>query len=184
MNEMTIPLTTLKEWRACQHDYRVVARLFPDGVPLTMDAYHTLRSESVDVLWGAVRLLDRAGRVEFLLFTLRQRQPHLVAMLRRAGLDDHADNVASLRFDTAAQAGQAWGILDTARNAASEVAREAASDAAWDAARAAAWAAREAASEAARDAARAAARDAARDAARAAQIRWILRRIGALTDGE
>lgn len=115
----------------------------------------------------------------FVRDTLAVRQPHLVTLLRQAGLDVHADQIAGLDMygdlsqiqAAAAAAGvaaaaadatwAAWGADgDAARAAAWAAARAAAGDAARDAARDAAWAAARPATAAA---ARAAARDAARD---------------------
>ena len=45
----------------------------------------------VDVLGAAVRLLPTADRPEFIVFTLQQRQPHLVSLLHAAQLEEHAD---------------------------------------------------------------------------------------------
>jgi hypothetical protein len=171
-------------WGACSEQRNQIKDLYPDGVPLTRDAALSLHENGIDVLWGALRLLTEDERVEFLLFTLRQRQPYIVSLLRAAGLDQHASAVAALRFDTPDDARAATTILDTARAAARDAAWEATRDAAW-AAWTAAWnAAWNAAWEATRDAAWAvwaatctADRAAAWNAATREQIVWVCDRI-------
>ena len=160
-----ITIARIKRWGACNDAIEAIRQAYPDGVPCTRAAAIELYEQGVDVLWGALRLLTKAQRVEFILFTLRQRQPHVVTLLRRAGFDAHADAIARLVLTMPAEAATATDIFA----AAGAAARAAAWDAAWDAAGAAAWdAARAAAGAAARAAAGDVAWDAARDAASAA----------------
>lgn len=121
-----LPLATLKAWGACADAQQTIKRLYPEGIPLTLEAARTLREHGVDVLWGAVRLLTDGQRVKFIVFTLRQRQPHLVKLLRDANFPEHADAVAALSFATPEDAATVQGVLSSAGAAAW--------DAAWDAA--------------------------------------------------
>ena len=152
--ETIIPLASIRAAGACLDDYRIVARQYPRGVPLTYAAGDDLIERGVDVPWFLLTLLTPDQRVDFLLFSLELRRGPLAQLLDRAGLADEAGRVRALRFRTVADAAAALAILDAAR----------------DAARDAAWAA-----------ARAAARDAARDAAwkgsRRAMVRWLLPRL-------
>ncbi len=161
----------IARWGACAGQAETARRLYPAGVPLTEEAAVRLKEAGCDPLWGLLRLLTRAQRRAFIAWTLTQRQPHLVTLLRSAGLDAHADAVAQLADPASAEAQAAYAAARDAAGAAW---------AAWDAA----WAARDAARAAgdARDAARAAgdARDAAGAAAYMEQVRWCL---DALHDG-
>lgn len=114
----TVTLADLRAWGACGDAYRAIKRRYPKGVPLTVEAGLALDRADVDVLWGAVRLLDDDERAAFVLFTLRQRQPFLVALLHGADLSGQAAATAMLRFDTAAHASAAAPPLDAAADAA------------------------------------------------------------------
>ena len=157
---------------ACPEDRRKARRIYPDGIPLTLTAARKLMAAGVDVMWGLISLLDKRDRPDFMLFTLRQRQPHLVTLLTKAGLDEHAQNVAALKFNTQAQARDAIPALNASAWAASARASWAS---AWTASARASWAASKAAS---RDASLVASRVASlAAAARDEQARWCLRRI-------
>lgn len=196
----TISLETIKSFGPCAEDYATVCRLYPRGVPLALEAYDALVAAKVDVWWVLPNLLDNAGRGEFVLHTLRYRQPRLVSLFRKAGLPEHADAIEACRFDTPKQAWEAKTILtaawkaarettwDAARATASAAARYAAwataSAAAWDAAWSSARAAANATAWSAAWTARAAwdtwdARDAANDAAWRDMAAWIIARLEA-----
>ena len=171
-----LSLARLKRWHPCLSDYTKVAAAYPDGVPLTAEAGLALRAAGVDVQWAALRLLTPQGRRDFVLFTLRQRQPHVVSLFRAAGDTATADAIAACKFETWQDARAATPILEAARARASARAL----DSAWDSAGAAA---RAAARAAAWDAARASAWDSAWDSAWASatneQIEWIGARLSA-----
>ncbi len=188
----------LAQWGACAEQREVVERLYPDGVPVTLEAAVALRTAGVDVLWGAVRLLSKALRRAFIRFTLDQRQEPVAVLFERAGLAPHATAIRALTPRTALSAVK--GVYDAAAWAAAARAAEGAAEgaaAAWAAAvaaarAAAAWAAAGAAAAgaAAGDAAWAvagaaaggvAAGDAAWAAAVDAQLAWI---ASALATGE
>jgi hypothetical protein len=176
-----VPLSILDELeagRTCRQA-QVVRRLYPDGIPLTLAAARTLQAAGVDVVRGVVHLLTDEQRIEFLLFTLRQRQQSVANLLDMAGLPGHAKTVRALVMATPEDASRAVPVYEAARAAAWAAARAAARDAAWDAARAAARdAAWDAAWDAAGGATGGAAGGAAWDAARDEQIRWIAKEIG------
>ncbi len=177
-----IPLAKIRRMEPCLQQFKQLKELYPDGVPLTLGAVKRIKAAELDARWGLLGLMDDAEAVDFLLFTLRQRQPHLVKLLRRVKLNNHAKAVKAVRFNTPedAEAGRevltaAWDAAGNAAwDAAGTAAWDAAGTAAWDAARAAAW---DAAGNAAWDAARAAAWDAARAAAEEEQIKWIVTRL-------
>lgn len=175
-----LTLERLRRWGACRDDYAIVAELYPAGVPLApaeafVAAGMALQVRAIDVQWGMVRLLTRAQRAQFVLFTLRQRQPHLVSLLRGGGLHAEAEVVAALSFSTTRDAECAIPILDATRVAAWTTARVAIRDAVRAAAHAAANAADSAAynagdSAAARAAVSTTSRNAAAFPARAAAL--------------
>ena len=107
---------------------------WPDGIPLTAQAAREAHALGLDVVWAGMRLMTVGQQMKFILFTLRQRQPHLA----------RADPGKARRVFLAAKEDAAW-------------------DAAWDAWDAARRSARIAARDA-RAAARRSARVAARDA--------------------
>ena len=167
----------LRRRKACSNGWLAIMREhWPDGAPATLETAQAAHAAGVppeDILWVAIRLLGRKrDRQQFILFTLKQRQPYLVKLFKRAKLPDHADAIEALTWADLAEARQ---VLDAAWAAAR---------AAWDAARAAArdarWAAGDANDAATRDAAWTAARDAAwtasYDAAIWEQIEWIAQR--------
>lgn len=119
-----IPLRTIRAWRPCADDLARVREIYPGGVPLTVEAGVTLREAGVDVLWGALRLLTDEERTEFILFTLRQRQPHLIALYKRAGLAAEAETIARLRFAAGEDAAKATPILERARDSARDSATD------------------------------------------------------------
>jgi len=162
---LIISLRRIKRWGACDSQYKQVKTLYPNGVPLTVEAALRLHEAGIDVLWGALRLLTTGERVEFMLFTLRQRQPHLVSLLKAAGHEVHAVAVEALRFDTTEDARAAVPVLDAARDASRAASRSASRSASWDASR---GAARDASRSASRAASRSASRSASWDASRAA----------------
>lgn len=161
-----ISLKRIQRWQPCYDQYERVAQLYPDGVPLSRETALVLHEAGLDVIWGLVRLMTRRQRQEFILFTLRLRQPYLVTLFRRANHGEQAKDIAALRFENIGQAKAAGPILGAAGavarvarvagNAAGAVARaarvaeEVAAEAAWDAGEAdenaaeAAWAAWEA----------------------------------------
>ena len=131
-----IHLSQIRRWQPCTEQYFIVAERYPKGVPLTMEAADALMIHGVDVVWGLLHLLGQRDRPEFILFTLRQRQQHLVALLRQAKLPIKADALAALTLETLEDADLAKPLLDAARAvtwAPGEAARVA---------RVAAWAAR------------------------------------------
>lgn len=172
-NPDVIPISRIRRWGACTEHVTRIAALYPDGVPLTREAAFALQDAGVDVLWGLLRLMTKQERVEFALFTLRQRQPHLASLLRQADCEAHALAIEALRFDTPEDAGEAVPVLDAARGAAGAAVWVAVGDAA----RCAVWVA---AGAAARDAAGVA----ARNAAGREQIDWCCERILARTPGK
>jgi hypothetical protein len=177
----------LREQRACEAQLEIFQRVFPNGSDLTEADLDKAITAGLDRLWSLLRLADGALRREFLVFTLRQRHPNIVALFERAGFKEHAAAIAGIDW---ADLTRAQEILNAAWAAARDAARAAAWAAAWDAARAAAraaaWAAawdaawdaaRAAAWDAARAAAWAAARDAAWDAAYREQCLWLIERL-------
>lgn len=127
MNATIIPLARIRRSRPCPDQFARLKELYPAGVPLTLPVARRIQKRGCDVLWGLTHLLTKEKRREFVLFTLRQRQPHLVKLLRNAGLKEHATKIGALKFETFADAKAAAPILNAARAAA------------WNAARAAAW---------------------------------------------
>src|SRR3972149_815693 len=167
-----ITLAWLRRHGACDGWHKTFQALFPRGAPLTREAAFKAHDAGLDVLWVGIALLTADERREFIVFTLKQRQPHLVSLFREAHLGGHAEAIAAID----------WGNLSDAK-----VVLTAARNAAWDGAWAAAWAAD--AARAARDAAWDAASDAAWDAAAWAaggarhaftkqQIHWIADALG------
>src|SRR3990167_9799184 len=104
-----IPLARIKRMKPCGYqdntgDYGVLMRLYPNGVPLTARAALAIQEAGGDVLWGLVRLMTKPQRQDFILYSLRLRQPWLIKLFRKAGLPQHARALAKLRFDTVADA--------------------------------------------------------------------------------
>lgn len=145
-----ITLRWLRRHGACDGWEPTFRELFPDGAPVTLEAALKGYEAGLDVVWVAVRLLRRPEQREFIIFTLRQRQPHIVTLFQRAGLAEHAAKIESIDWTDFKKAEQ---LLDAAGAAAGA--------AAWDA-RAAAWDAR----------------DAAWDAAIKEQLEWIAEKLG------
>ena len=188
-----ITLRWLRRHGACDGWEPKFRELFPDGAPITLEA-------DLDVLWVAVRLLRPIERRDFIIFTLRQRQPHIANLFRRIGIAEHATKVEAIDWTDLKEAKQvldaawdatraaAWDATraatwDAAWDAALEASCEATRDAAWDSAFDASWAAaRDATWAAAWAATWAAARDAtwaaARDAAIKEQLEWIAEKLG------
>ena len=179
-----ITLRWLRRHGACDGWEPKFRELFPDGAPITLDAALKAQEADLDVLWVAVRLLRPIERRDFIIFTLRQRQPHIANLFRRIGIAEHATKVEAIDWTDLKEAKQ---VLDAAWDAT----RAAAWDAAWDATRAATWdAAWDATRAATWDATRAAAWDAtwaaawdatwaaARDAAIKEQLEWIAEKLG------
>ena len=180
-----ITLERLERMKPCAEQYATVARMYPDGVPLTAAAIAALEAAGVDTMWAGLRLLTARQRREFVVFTLRQRQPALVTLFGRAGLPEQAAAIEALRLREFGDMPVAQEVFAAARDAARGAARVAAWDAAWAesaassvsaraasdaesvaiAARAAVSATARAASDAERD---------ARDAATAEQRAWLL----------
>ena len=180
-----ITLERLERMKPCAEQYATVARMYPDGVPLTAAAIAALEAAGVDTMWAGLRLLTARQRREFVVFTLRQRQPALVTLFGRAGLPEQAAAIEALRLREFGDMPVAQEVFAAARDAARGAARVAAWDAAWAESDAssvsarAAWDASAAASaaSAAVSATARAARDAerdARDAATAEQRAWLL----------
>lgn len=122
----------LNRHRACKdgwvrpyHDVLLVR--YPKGVPVTLEAAleaHEAGISWLDILWVALhQLRNRQDRRDFIIFTLRQRQPHLAMLFRRAGLNDHARAITSLDWSDLRRAQH---ILAAARDAAWAAARDAA----------------------------------------------------------
>jgi len=185
-----LTLARIRRYKPCERDMQIVANAYPDGVPMTAEAGKALRASGVDVLWLALRLLKPQGRRDFILFTLRQRQPHTVSLFRKAGDDATADAIAALRFDTWRDAKAATPVLEAARASAWTSASASASASAWTSAWASAWdSARGSAKGSARDSAWTSARGSARDSAWASargsardsawdeQIEWVAARL-------
>ena len=180
-----ITLERLERMKPCAEQYATVARMYPDGVPLTAAAIAALEAAGVDTMWAGLRLLTARQRLEFVVFTLRQRQPALVTLFGRAGLPEQAAAIEALRLREFGDMPVAQEVFAAARDAARGAARVAAWDAAWaesDASSVSARAASDAESVAiaARAAVSATARAAsdaerdARDAATAEQRAWLL----------
>jgi len=104
---------------------------------LTRENVWICHKAGLDVIWAACHMMTKEQRQEFILFTVRQRQPHLVELFTSIGLKEHATQIKNLRFDTSKEAQAAIPILNAARAAARDTmgaARTAtdARDAAWD----------------------------------------------------
>lgn len=152
----TLPTAAIRRLRPCAHDFGHVERQFPTTIPLLPETVDLLVSQGVDVLWAGLHLLTDAERGAFILWTLRYRQPHVAAILRRAGMVAEAEEYAALPFETRADAEAALPLLErigdadwatawdaaraTARATAWDAARVTAKVTAWDAAWATAWA--------------------------------------------
>lgn len=146
----TLPTAAIRRLNPCARDFRIVARQFPETIPLLPETVDLLVSQGVDVLWAGVQLLTDDERGACILWTLRYRQPHVAARVRRAGLTAEADAFAALPFETRADVEAAWPLLEHVRDTA-WVARDtawtttwttawaAARATAWDSTRAAAW---------------------------------------------
>lgn len=172
----TISYGQIIEWGAMP-DCEQIARLrqrYPDGVPLTRAVGRELLVQGYPVVDFAVRLLDEEATRAFILFTLRQRQPHLVTLFRAAGLPEHAEAIAALTWDDLTRA---QSVLATAATWAATAASWAATHASW-AATHTPWAATAAddASWAVRQAVRAAG-DAEQLECIAEQLEWISDRL-------
>jgi hypothetical protein len=200
----------LRRHQACEDGWQAIfADRWPEGAPVTLETALEAITAGIswaDVMWVAVRCLpSRRKRREFIIFTLRQRQPHLVTLFRQVKLNAHAKAIEALDWSDldkavrvlAAAAAAAWAAWDAAGDAAGAAWAVGATCDAWDAARDAAratgaardaaWRAARAARDTARDArdtardARDTARDArdAWDAAYHEQLEWIANEIGA-----
>jgi hypothetical protein len=197
---MLITVEWLQQRNACHGQVELFKRVFPNGSKLTLADCRKARRAGLDRMWTLCHLLAEHGLLqEFIVFTLKQHQPALVALLQKAGLSKHAQAAQRLDWQDLTRA---RAILDAARSAAwlasdaaslaTRVARDAASlavslatrvarDAAWLASDAATLAARVASDPAwlASDAAWVA-RDAAwlaSDAAWDEQVRWTLKAL-------
>ena len=131
----TITRSWLTNKGACRDQVDRFSGLYPKGMPLTAENVWACHKAGLDVIWAACHLMTKAQRQTFILYTLRQRQPHLVSLLARAGLKKQSVQIKSLKFDTVADATAAIPVLNAAWAAA------------WDAAWDAAYAARDAAWE-------------------------------------
>ena len=129
-----ITLERLERMKPCAEQYATVARMYPDGVPLTAAAIAALEPAGVDTMWAGLRLLTARQRREFVVFTLRQRQPALVTLFGRAGLPEQAAAIEALRLREFGDMPVAQEVFAAARDAARDAARGAARVAAWDAA--------------------------------------------------
>jgi len=162
---ITITADYLRQHQACPDQLKLFESTFPNGSKLTIKDYRKAEKAGLDSGWSLWHLLaDHNLTKDFIVFTLRQRQPHVVSLLTKAGLSGQAASVGSLDWTDLDLAGR---VLDAAGDAA-WAAGDAAGDAAWAAARAAAWAARDAAW------------DAAGDAAGDEQVRWIFKALKAV----
>jgi len=174
----------LRRRGACSSQIDKFAQMFPESMPLTQGNVWKCHEAGLDVIWGACHLLMNKGqRKEFIYFTLRQRQPHIVKLLIGAGLKGHTERVAELDFadleeaenvlDAAERAMWAMQAASGAERAARADAEDAVRNAKRDARAAAEWTVRDAAWNA-WDAAGAAKRVAG-DAEVKEQIRWCIK---------
>lgn len=115
---MTITHNQLREWRADKMTLSSCKRLYPEGVPFTLEAFDALVAEGVEMHWAIGRLCPPKLRLNFVLFTLRQRHPSLAVLFRKANFSDHALALAVLRFDTLDHVLDALPTLRAARYAA------------------------------------------------------------------
>ena len=118
MTPNIVPMKTIASWRPCAGTLPALRKLYPDGIPLTLEAALNLHDKGFGVMWGLTHLLDTQQRRDLILFTLRQRQPHLVSILRKAALADQAEAIAALSFDKPENARAATPTLAAAGAAA------------------------------------------------------------------
>jgi len=134
----------LERNRACRGQVDTFSALFPEGMPLTRENVATCHKANLDIVWAACHLMAKTQRRDFIIFTLKQRQPHIVDLFKQVGLHDHAEKIKALTFDDQNDQTEARHIFAAAWAAAWAVASAAAwavdSAAAWAAARDAAWA--------------------------------------------
>src|SRR3990167_1733012 len=95
-----IPLARIRRFRPCPDQFAIVERDYPQGVPLTAKAALDIQRKGGDVMWALARLMTKVQRQQFILYTLRLRQPHLVSLFEKAGLREHAAAIKRLRFRT------------------------------------------------------------------------------------
>ena len=117
--------------RACPDDVELARTLYPNGIPLTLEAAERLHDANVHIIWGLVHLLPtRQDTEEFTRLALRQLLPHVARLLREAGLLEYAAQVEVLRLETRADAeSAALGVLRRAVRAADAADAEDAADA-------------------------------------------------------
>ena len=135
------PLITerwLRNRKACRDGWvRVYHERWPDGAPAAIEVAIEARDAGIplqDILWVAVRCLPKkADRRNFIVFTLRQRQPHLVKLFRRAELIQHAKAIAALDWSDLPEAERVLAAArDATRNAARDATRDARDAAVWE----------------------------------------------------
>ena len=93
--------------------------LFPFGMPLTEENIWKCHGLGIDVIRIMCRLMTQEQRNEFIPFTMRQRQPNIVLLFQRAGLDKMANTIEALNFEDLKEAYTvfcaAWQVAQNAR---------------------------------------------------------------------
>ena len=113
---ITITADYLRQHQACPDQLKLFESTFPNGSKLTIKDYRKAEKAGLDSGWSLWHLLaDHNLTKDFIVFTLRQRQPHVVSLLTKAGLSGQAASVGSLDWTDLDLAGR---VLDAARDAA------------------------------------------------------------------
>lgn len=120
----------LIDCHACPEQIEKFATLWPNGVELTPEVAEEAYREGLNTIWGACHMMTNEQRRAFIIWTLRQRQPYLVMLLKRAGMSPSADvDGTGLKLVTLVLE-NTWKATQTAREAV-----QAAWEAVWEAAR-------------------------------------------------